>query len=102
MVAKIEEELGSISVLVNNAGIARPQKIEEITEQDWDELLDANLKSAFLVTQAVLPAMRARNAGDESLTCRRLQRRLVAWWDRTMLRPRRGCMGLRTRMRLYW
>jgi 3-oxoacyl-[acyl-carrier protein] reductase len=49
--------------LVNNAGIARKQPFEEITEHDWDDMLAANLKSCFLVTQAVLPGMRARKFG---------------------------------------
>ena len=48
---------------MNNAGIARPQKIEEIAENDWDEILRVNLKSCFLMTQAVLPGMRARRWG---------------------------------------
>jgi 3-oxoacyl-[acyl-carrier protein] reductase len=48
---------------VNNAGIARPQPIEEITEEDWDQVITANLKSCFLVTQAVLPGMRKRQWG---------------------------------------
>jgi 3-oxoacyl-[acyl-carrier protein] reductase len=56
-------ELAPVSVLVNNAGIARPQKLEEITEQDWDDLIDTNLKSCFLVTQAALPAMREQRWG---------------------------------------
>jgi 3-oxoacyl-[acyl-carrier protein] reductase len=56
-------ELGHIDILVNNAGIARVQSIEEITEKDWDELIAVNLKSCFLVTQAVLPGMRARRWG---------------------------------------
>src|ERR1700730_15853332 len=38
MVTEIAENLGPVSVLVNNAGIARPQKIEDIAESDWDEL----------------------------------------------------------------
>ena len=63
MVAEVTETLGTVDILVNNAGITRPQKIEDITENDWDELIDANLKSAFLVTQAVLPAMRTRRWG---------------------------------------
>jgi 3-oxoacyl-[acyl-carrier protein] reductase len=58
-----EDRLGPIGVLVNNAGISRPQLIEEITERDWDEVIAANLKSCFLVTQAVLPGMRARQWG---------------------------------------
>jgi 3-oxoacyl-[acyl-carrier protein] reductase len=63
MVSKIERELGPVSILVNNAGIARQQKVEDIREADWDEIIDVNLKSAFLVTQAVLPAMRAARWG---------------------------------------
>jgi 3-oxoacyl-[acyl-carrier protein] reductase len=39
------------------------QPLEEITERDWDEILTVNLKSVFLVTQRVLPAMRAANFG---------------------------------------
>src|SRR5438045_3239186 len=56
-------ELGPVEILVNNAGIARPQPIQEITEQDWDELIDVNLKSCFLMTQAFLPGMRSRKWG---------------------------------------
>ena len=63
MLSKIEAELGSISILVNNAGMARPQKIEDIHETDWDELINVNLKSVFLVTQAVLPKMRMARWG---------------------------------------
>ena len=60
MVSEIETRLGAIDILINNAGISRPQPIEEITEQDWDDVITVNLKSCFLVTQAVLPGMRAR------------------------------------------
>ena len=63
IVTRTETELGQVDILVNNAGIARPQKIEEVTEEDWDELLTVNLKSCFLVTQAVLRGMRARRWG---------------------------------------
>src|ERR1019366_2610167 len=47
-------------ILVNNAGIAQPRKLEEITETEWDEVLTVNLKSVFLVTQAVIGGMRKR------------------------------------------
>lgn len=63
MLEQVQRELGSIDILVNNAGIARQQKIEDITEADWDELIDVNLKSAFLVSQAVLPSMRRQKWG---------------------------------------
>ncbi|UCB46188.1 MAG: 3-oxoacyl-ACP reductase FabG [Spirochaetota bacterium] len=59
----IINKLGVVQILINNAGIARPQPIHEISESDWDELIETNLKSAFLVTQAVLPEMRKKGWG---------------------------------------
>jgi 3-oxoacyl-[acyl-carrier protein] reductase len=55
--------LGRIDILINNAGITRPQPLDRITEQDWDELIATNLTSAFVLTQAVVPAMREARWG---------------------------------------
>lgn len=63
LVAAVAKDLGPVDILVNNAGVARPQALADITEQDWDDLLAVNLKSVFLVTQAVLPGMRERRWG---------------------------------------
>ena len=63
MVARIEKDLGPVDIMVNNAGIAIHQKIEETREVDWDEVLAVNLKSVFLVTQALLLGMRQRRWG---------------------------------------
>jgi 3-oxoacyl-[acyl-carrier protein] reductase len=63
MVRQISQVFGPVAILVNNAGIARPQPVDEIKERDWDEVLAVNLKSVFLVTQAVLPGMRAARWG---------------------------------------
>jgi 3-oxoacyl-[acyl-carrier protein] reductase len=63
LAARVEHSLGAPTILVNNAGIARPQKIEEIRETDWDEILTVNLKSVFLVTQRFVRAMRGAHFG---------------------------------------
>ncbi len=63
MVEMVQRDLGTLTILVNNAGVGRMRTIEEIAEEDWDEMLAVNLKAAFLATQAVLPAMRAAGWG---------------------------------------
>jgi 3-oxoacyl-[acyl-carrier protein] reductase len=63
MVRTVEREIGGIDILVNNAGMANPKGLEDITEEDWDETISVNLKSAFLMIQAVLPGMRERRWG---------------------------------------
>ena len=63
MVETLEKELGAVDILVNNAGMARHQSMEEIKESDWDQVLSVNLKSVFLVTQAIVPGMRKRHWG---------------------------------------
>lgn len=63
MVLEVERTIGRIDILVNNAAIAHPRKLEEITEAEWDEVLRVNLKSVFLATQAVIRGMRQRKWG---------------------------------------
>jgi 3-oxoacyl-[acyl-carrier protein] reductase len=58
LVSAVEAGLGPVQILVNNAGITRPQPLESIAEADWDELIAVNLKSVFLLSQAVVPKMR--------------------------------------------
>jgi 3-oxoacyl-[acyl-carrier protein] reductase len=57
------DKLGRIDVLVNNAGITRDTLIMRMSEEDWDSVLDTNLKSAFLVTKAALRPMLKQRAG---------------------------------------
>jgi 3-oxoacyl-[acyl-carrier protein] reductase len=63
LVATIDLELGPVDILVNNAGIVSAKPLAEISERDWQEMMAVNLTSAFLVTQQVLPGMRARGWG---------------------------------------
>ena len=63
MIGIIERELGSPSILVNNAGIGIMHSIEDITEKDWNDTIAVNLTSAFLMIQAVLPGMRTLKWG---------------------------------------
>jgi 3-oxoacyl-[acyl-carrier protein] reductase len=63
MVSAVAGELGPIDVLVNNAGIALIRGVDDLTETDFDTTIAVNLKSAFLCTQAVVPAMRAQKWG---------------------------------------
>ena len=54
---QVESELGTPDILVNNAGIARQDFITDIKEDDWDAVLDTNLKGVFLVAQATARSM---------------------------------------------
>jgi 3-oxoacyl-[acyl-carrier protein] reductase len=63
LVAQVEARLGPVDILVNNAGRAAFESLEQMTEASWNECLQLNLTSVFLVTQAVLPGMRARKWG---------------------------------------
>jgi 3-oxoacyl-[acyl-carrier protein] reductase len=64
MLRRALEAFGTIDILVNNAGILRATTpLETISEEEWDMVLDVNLKGAFLCTRAVLPIMRKRHYG---------------------------------------
>ena len=63
LVDETRKRFGPVSILVNNAGVAIKKPIDELTESDWDATMSVNLKSAFLLTQAVLPDMREARWG---------------------------------------
>lgn len=63
-ISKTEATLGPISILVNNAGIGLFGPAHEKSEADWDIVLNTNLKSVFLVSQAVIPSMIRQGKGD--------------------------------------
>ena len=63
MVEQVTAALGPIDILVNNAGMAIVRGVDDLTESEFDRTIAVNLKSVFLCTQAVLPAMRANQWG---------------------------------------
>jgi 3-oxoacyl-[acyl-carrier protein] reductase len=64
LVRRTNEELGPVDVLINNAGsLIQRLRILEITEERWDQVIDLNLKSAFLCSKAVAPSMMERKTG---------------------------------------
>jgi 3-oxoacyl-[acyl-carrier protein] reductase/pteridine reductase len=63
MFAAVEKEFGRLDILVNNAGMFFPAKFEELTDEQWDRILDANLKSQFLCSQAATPMLRRGGHG---------------------------------------
>ena len=66
--AIVKSRLGNIDVLCANAGIFPPARLEEMTESQWDEVSDTNLKGTFLSVQAALPYLKASDQGRIVLT----------------------------------
>lgn len=64
LIDRAQGSLGSISILVNNAGIGLFGPAHEKTEADWDRILNTNLKGVFLVSRAAVPSMIRRGTGD--------------------------------------
>lgn len=63
-VAHAETEVGSIDILVNNSGVSTTQRIQDVTEDDYDYVFDVNVKGAFFVAQEVGKRMLARSRGS--------------------------------------
>jgi NAD(P)-dependent dehydrogenase (short-subunit alcohol dehydrogenase family) len=63
MFAAVEKEFGGLDILVNNVGMFFPAKFEDLTEEQWDTILDTNLKSQFLCSQAAAAMLRRSGHG---------------------------------------
>ena len=63
MVGCAIDTYGSVSILVNNAGILHPTRIDDVTKAEWDQVLDVNLNGTFLCSKAVLSTMKQKGYG---------------------------------------
>jgi 3-oxoacyl-[acyl-carrier protein] reductase len=63
LVESTQQEFGRVDILVNNAGICSLTGIEEMTEPEWDTMLNINLRGVFFCSQAVTPIMKRQKAG---------------------------------------
>jgi NAD(P)-dependent dehydrogenase (short-subunit alcohol dehydrogenase family) len=63
MVATAVQEFGTLDILVNNAGIIRDARLHKMTEEQWDRVIEVNLKGAFLCTQCAARVMREKGYG---------------------------------------
>lgn len=63
MVGCAIDTYGSVSILVNNAGILYPTRIDDVTKAEWDQVLDVNLNGTFLCSKAVLSIMKQKGYG---------------------------------------
>lgn len=66
--AEVVKRLGNIDVLCANAGIFPPTRLEEMTEAQWDEVIDTNLKGTFLSVQAAIPYLKTSDQGRIVIT----------------------------------
>jgi len=62
--ARTAEEFGRLDVCVNNAGVSMQRPVEEMPEADWDQIMDVNMKGAFLCSQAAARLMIPRKSGS--------------------------------------
>jgi NAD(P)-dependent dehydrogenase (short-subunit alcohol dehydrogenase family) len=63
VVARATERFGGLDILINNAGLTRPTKFLDISEEEYDLVVGVNLKGMFMTTQAAVPALLARGKG---------------------------------------
>ncbi len=101
LVARAVEEFGRIDVLVNNAGVNIPREALEVTEEDWDRVLDVNLKGLFFLSQRVAREM-IRTGGGKIVNIAS-QNGLVGYYKRAAYcASKAGVVNLTRVLALEW
>ena len=94
-VEEMEKVFGRVNVLVNNAGMLSVSTVESISEEQWDRVIETNLKGPFLMARAILPAL--RRAGGGSIVNVGSVLGLVAMKDRAAYCASKGGVTLLTK-----
>ena len=94
-VKSAEDAFGKLNILVNNAGALSVSTVETIAEDDWDDVMAANIKGPFLMSRAALPAM--RRAGGGSIINVGSVLGIVAIRDRAAYCASKGAVSMLTR-----
>ncbi|MCH8898539.1 MAG: SDR family oxidoreductase, partial [Chloroflexi bacterium] len=63
MVAKTVDAMGRVDILINNAGVTMRKEPQDLSADEWDQVLDVNLRAAFLASKAVYPHMKGQGGG---------------------------------------
>jgi NAD(P)-dependent dehydrogenase (short-subunit alcohol dehydrogenase family) len=103
MVRHVAEELGHIDILVNNSGTGGSEKpILKMTDEDWDQVIDTNLKGAFLLSQAVVKNMVEMGRGGKIINVASIGA-LIGWPNMSAYcASKGGCLQLTKSMALEW
>ena len=60
---EIEDDLGNVDIVVNNAGITRDRMLHKMSKEDWEQVIDTNLTSCYNLCRVAIPNMRERSYG---------------------------------------
>ena len=101
-VRHVTSELGALDILVNNAGIARQGYLTDISEEDWDAVLDTNLKGVFMVAQAVAKEMMRAEKGGSIINIASILGLGVSKALASYIAAKAGVINLTKAMALEW